>query len=153
MKKAMNNKGFSLVELIIVVAIMAILVGVLAPVYTQYVEKSRKSSDVSAFADAATAVETVFIDYAARGKDLTSASVTIDKSGVIVNVSGNTTAQSEIAAIIGTYKLQAKSYNSGTISASSSTNSATPGAITWTSSGDVVTMESEYESIKTKLHH
>lgn len=43
--KKMNNKGFSLVELIIVIAIMAILVGVLAPQYLKYVEKSRVSAD------------------------------------------------------------------------------------------------------------
>lgn len=40
-----NNKGFSLVELIIVVAIMAVLIGVLAPQYIKYVEKSKKSTD------------------------------------------------------------------------------------------------------------
>lgn len=45
--KRNNKKGFSLVELIIVVAILAILVGVLAPQYLKYVEKSRKSTDVS----------------------------------------------------------------------------------------------------------
>lgn len=43
--KKMNNKGFSLVELIIVVAIMAILIVVLAPQYLKYVEKSRVSAD------------------------------------------------------------------------------------------------------------
>lgn len=43
--KKMNNKGFSLVELIIVIAIMAILVGVLAPQYIKFVEKSKISTD------------------------------------------------------------------------------------------------------------
>ncbi len=44
MKKT-NNKGFSLVELIIVVAIMAVLVGVLAPQYIKYLDKSKASAD------------------------------------------------------------------------------------------------------------
>ncbi|MDE7360278.1 MAG: prepilin-type N-terminal cleavage/methylation domain-containing protein, partial [Lachnospiraceae bacterium] len=37
-KQNMNDKGFSLVELIIVIAIMAILIVVLAPQYLKYVE-------------------------------------------------------------------------------------------------------------------
>ena len=45
--KKKDNKGFSIVELIIVVAIMAILVGLLAPQYIKYVEKSRKSADAT----------------------------------------------------------------------------------------------------------
>ena len=45
--KKKDNKGFSLVELIIVVAIMALLVGLLAPQYIKYVEKSRKSADAT----------------------------------------------------------------------------------------------------------
>jgi len=43
-----NNKGFSLVELIIVIAIMAVLIGVLAPQYLRYVEKSKRQADYSA---------------------------------------------------------------------------------------------------------
>lgn len=44
--KKLNNKGFSLVELIIVIAIMAVLIGVLAPQYLRYVERSRRSADL-----------------------------------------------------------------------------------------------------------
>lgn len=40
-----NNKGFSLVELIIVIAIMAVLTAVLVPQLLKYVESSRVSKD------------------------------------------------------------------------------------------------------------
>ena len=43
--KENEEKGFSLVELIIVIAIMAILVGIVASQVIPYMEKSRKSKD------------------------------------------------------------------------------------------------------------
>lgn len=45
--KKETNHGFSLVELIIVIAIMAILVGVIASQVIPYMEKSRESKDLS----------------------------------------------------------------------------------------------------------
>ncbi|SEP91853.1 prepilin-type N-terminal cleavage/methylation domain-containing protein [Lachnospiraceae bacterium NE2001] len=41
-----KNRGFSLVELIIVIAIMAILAAAIAPALIRYIEKSRRASDV-----------------------------------------------------------------------------------------------------------
>lgn len=64
-KERINNKGFSLVELIIVVAIMAILAGALAPQLLKYIEDSRKSKDVSVGESIATAVQTALTDEAA----------------------------------------------------------------------------------------
>ncbi len=43
--KKLNNKAFSLVELIIVFAIMAVLVGVMAPQYMKYLDKTKKTLD------------------------------------------------------------------------------------------------------------
>ncbi len=54
--KKMNNKGFSLVELIIVIAIMAVLIGVLAPVYLKHVEDSKVSADLQNAQQLATAL-------------------------------------------------------------------------------------------------
>ncbi len=45
MNEDISNRGFSLVELVIVVAIMSILIALLAPQYLKYVENSRRASD------------------------------------------------------------------------------------------------------------
>jgi type IV pilus assembly protein PilA len=57
-KELKNNKGFSLVELIVVIAIMAVLVGVLAPQFMKYVESSRQSTDIDNVQSMKTAIET-----------------------------------------------------------------------------------------------
>lgn len=56
-QKSLTNKGFSLVELIIVVAIMAVLIGVLAPQYLRYVEKSRLQKDNTSIAEVADVIK------------------------------------------------------------------------------------------------
>lgn len=43
--KKMNNKGFSLIELIIVIAIMAVLVAIIAPNLSKYLGSSKEKTD------------------------------------------------------------------------------------------------------------
>lgn len=57
-----NNKGFSLVELIVVIAIMAVLVGVLAPMFIRYVEKARESTDINNLGSVVEALEAYCAD-------------------------------------------------------------------------------------------
>ncbi|MBQ9609229.1 MAG: type II secretion system protein [Lachnospiraceae bacterium] len=84
-----NNKGFSLVELIIVIAIMAILAGAIAPALIRYIDKSRKSNDISAAKTIKTAVETA-LSYEKSFELLTTGdgSSTTDTDGNTVNYVG-----------------------------------------------------------------
>ena len=76
-KERMNNKGFSLVELIIVIAIMAILAAALAPQLMKYIEKSRVSTDstscssIESCVNAALADETAYKEVAGLASTLT----------------------------------------------------------------------------------
>ena len=67
-----NNKGFTLVELIIVIAIIAILVAVLAPNYVKYVDRSRWSSDRNDCETLLGEVKTAIIDKQNDGGDVGS---------------------------------------------------------------------------------
>lgn len=60
----MNNGGFSLVELIVVIAIMAVLVGVLAPTLIGNIEKSREAKDLQNLDSIRQAVVTSIADEA-----------------------------------------------------------------------------------------
>ncbi|MBD5494727.1 MAG: prepilin-type N-terminal cleavage/methylation domain-containing protein [Lachnospiraceae bacterium] len=87
MKKEMNNKGFSLVELIIVIAIMVILIAVLAPQYLRYVEKARVSSDQNTIVEYINAMQTVAADPEIQLSTGDTYTVTVNTDGTIV-VSG-----------------------------------------------------------------
>jgi prepilin-type N-terminal cleavage/methylation domain-containing protein len=76
----MKNKGFSLVELIVVIAIMAVLMAVLAPTLLRYVEKTRQQRDDSAVAEVRNALELALSDDAIF-TDLAGRQVTVQVNG------------------------------------------------------------------------
>ncbi len=86
MKKKMNNKGFSLVELIIVIAIMAVLVAVLAPQYIKFVEKSRESTDLDNVQAIKVAVEACVADKQLGTGDTFTITLTPGSSKIVVTV-------------------------------------------------------------------
>jgi type IV pilus assembly protein PilA len=47
MMKKLNKKGFTLAELLIVVAIIAVLVGISIPIFTSQLEKAREATDAA----------------------------------------------------------------------------------------------------------
>lgn len=84
--KKMNNKGFSLVELIIVIAIMAILLVVLAPQYLKYVERSRNSTDLQNAAEFVSAIQIYAADPdAAKTPETGTITITSNAAGAMSN--------------------------------------------------------------------
>ncbi len=95
-----NNKGFSLVELIVVIAIMAVLVGVLAPQFIKYVESSRQSTDIQSVQQMKDAIEAEIAD----NENVNSVSISISGTTATATVSGTSGSISTDAPSTATLK-------------------------------------------------
>lgn len=81
-KEKLNKKGFTLAELLIVVAIIAVLVAVSVPVFNSKLEKAREATDV---ANMRAAKAAVVADYVNEDIALTDSPVFYDADrGIIV---------------------------------------------------------------------
>lgn len=65
----MNNRGFSLVELVIVIVILGLMLTLLSPVYTKFIFKSQASTDVHNMQEIKTAVEVFYAENGVDGTD------------------------------------------------------------------------------------
>jgi len=108
--KKMNNKGFSLVELIVVVLIMAIIAVALAPQVMKWVENSRMSTDLETYDGLIANIQVALTDKCAYDELKTSSTTyTIDNT----NTSGGTTALNAALAVVNPQYATAKSKVSG----------------------------------------
>lgn len=87
-----NNKGFSLVELIVVIAIMAVLVGVLAPAFIRYVEKAREGTDLQNLDSALEAAKSWAADKEDLGGVEIKCTLTATASGPTISGGGASAA-------------------------------------------------------------
>ena len=85
-----SNKGFTLVELIIVVAIIAVLSAVIAPQYIKWVEKSKVSADEANLGNVLEAVQVVAAETTpAAGTITISGAGVIDYDGTGLDAAAN----------------------------------------------------------------
>ena len=97
MKKTTNNKGFSLIELIIVIAIMAVLVAIIAPNLTKYLGSSKKNTDKKNADELASQIQTCITDYETENGYIGACSIAWSSTGASTT---NATFQSMLNAAI-----------------------------------------------------
>ncbi len=137
--KKMNNKGFSLVELIIVIAIMAILIAVLAPQYLRYVEKSRLQSDNSAIGEVANAAKVALANDTVNNDAAGGATISFPAAGTKGAVTCTIASlKTEIDNVVGA-NVQLKSNAYKAASATAPTISVTvTGGVTYVSGNNII---------------
>ena len=95
---ARRNGGFTLVELIVVIAILAILGGVAVPAYGGYVKKANMQADISLVSEVKQALELYY--YANPNADMSTAWVILEQDGTVVAEYGEA-ADKAMTAVFG----------------------------------------------------
>ena len=122
MKK--NNKGFTLAELLIVVAIIAVLVAIAIPVFTTQLEKSREATDMSNIRAAVAEVTTQYLADGAQSSYSATVTAQQKQSGwqnsnngtLYTRVDGSEKSITVTAKKSGTYTIKINKSGSITVS-------------------------------------
>jgi len=96
LNKTKNQQGFTLIELMIVIAIIGILAAIAIPQFSAYRQRSYNSSAQSDLKNAATAQEAYFVDnssYCGEKDTLTGATY-----GLYISAPGNVSVVLEVTA-------------------------------------------------------
>ena len=88
--KKLNNKGFTLIEIVIVIVIIAILAAMLVPSLTQWIDKSKMKTFTSACGTIRTAVASQLSEKYATDSSVTFDSLNTDDWNIISNDVGKT---------------------------------------------------------------
>lgn len=110
-----NNKGFSLVELIIVISIMAVLLGVITPALIRYLQKSRIIRDERNLDIVRESIETVLSNEDFY-EDLADSSVVINEDGTIainntkISSEEKTKVTKELTDVLNNNKIEMSSF-------------------------------------------
>lgn len=137
--KKNNKKGFTLAELLIVVAIIAVLTAIAIPVFTSQLEKSREATDISNirayYAEIVPAILTGDLtgETGATTTNVSGKTATISKS--IKGISANDTFDVTVAAV--TFQQQQAGWQTASFEIAgvkgSPTSTATDGVAQWAS--------------------